>query len=179
MGRQIESLQASLSEAQTNSDRVEKSLSDRLQQATVQLAAAQERERNASEQYRQLSSKTATLESKISSNNKIKSNVEAQLEQNTKHLENLKEELEKNKVLNETVKSTLGKEISELKNETETGRIGLEVTKRDLESEKRKNIGLLEQLKDRDRKLKEVSNDLENSKLFRAKSSSPAFSIAS
>ena len=106
------------------SDRVEKSLSDRLQQATVQLAAAQERERNASEQYRQLSSKTATLESKISSNNKIKSNVEAQLEQNTKHLENLKEELEKNKVLNETVKSTLGKEISELKNETETGRIG-------------------------------------------------------
>ena len=106
------------------SDRVEKSLSDRLQQATVQLAAAQERERNASEQYRQLSSKTATLESKISSNNKIKSNVEAQLEQNTKHLENLKEELEKNKVLNETVKSTLGKEISELKNETETSRIG-------------------------------------------------------
>ena len=106
------------------SDRVEKSLSDRLQQATVQLAAAQERERNASEQYRQLSSKTATLESKISSNNKIKSNVEAQLEQNTRQLENLKEELEKNKVLNETVKSTLGKEISELKNETETGRIG-------------------------------------------------------
>ena len=88
------------------------------------MAAAQERERNASEQYRQLSSKTATLESKISSNNKIKSNVEAQLEQNTKHLENLKEELEKNKVLNETVKSTLGKEISELKNETETSRIG-------------------------------------------------------
>ena len=88
------------------------------------MAAAQERERNASEQYRQLSSKTATLESKISSNNKIKSNVEAQLEQSTKHLENLKEELEKNKVLNETVKSTLGKEISELKNETETGRIG-------------------------------------------------------
>ena len=39
-------------------------------------------------------------------------------------MENLKEELEKNKVLNETVKSTLGKEISELKNETETGRIG-------------------------------------------------------
>merc|ERR550519_779034 len=109
--RQIESLQASLSEAQTNSDRVEKSLGDRLQQATVQLAAAQERERNASEQYRQLSSKTATLEAKISSNNKIKSNVEAQLEQNTKHLEGLKEELEKNKVLNDTVKNTLGKEI--------------------------------------------------------------------
>ena len=45
--------------------------------------------------------------------------------------------------------------------------LGLEVTKQDLESEKRKNIGLLEQLKDRDRKLKEVSNDLENSKIFR------------
>ena len=106
------------------SDRVEKSLSDRLQQATVQLAAAQERERNASEQYRQLSSKTATLEAKISSNNKIKSNVEAQLEQNTKHLESVKEELEKNKVLNETVKTTLGKEITGLKQESESGKIG-------------------------------------------------------
>ena len=45
------------------SDRVEKSLSDRLQQATVQLAAAQEQERKASERserYHQLSSKTAT-----------------------------------------------------------------------------------------------------------------------
>ena len=35
--------------------------------------------------------------------------------------------------------------------------LGLEVTKQDLESEKRKNIGLLEQLKDRDRKLKSKS----------------------
>ena len=90
----------------------------------MQLAAAQERERNASEQYRQLSSKTATLEAKISSNNKIKSNVEAQLEQNTKHLESVKEELEKNKVLNETVKTTLGKEITGLKQENESGKIG-------------------------------------------------------
>ena len=55
--------------------------------------------------------------------------------------------------------------------------LGLEVAKQDLESEKRKNIALMEQLKDRDRRLKELSNDLENTKNFRAKSSSPAFSI--
>merc|ERR1712062_811986 len=78
------------------------------------------------------------------------------------------------KVLNETVKNTLGKEITGLKQESESGKIGLEVAKQDLDSEKRKNIALLEQLKDRDRRLKELSNDLENSKNFRAKSSSPA-----
>ena len=55
----------------------------------------------------------------------------------------------------------------------------MEVTKQDLDSEKRKNIALIDQLKDRDRRLKELSNDLENSKIFRAKSSSPAFSITS
>ena len=52
--RQIESLQASLNETRTNSDRIELSLTDRLQQTTLQLAAAQERERTASDQYRQV-----------------------------------------------------------------------------------------------------------------------------
>ena len=36
----------------------------------------------------------------------------------------MKEELEKNKVLNETVKSTLGKEITGLKQENESGKMG-------------------------------------------------------
>ena len=49
--RQIESLQANLNETQTASERVERSLSERLQQASIQLAAAQERERTAAEQY--------------------------------------------------------------------------------------------------------------------------------
>ncbi len=52
--RQIESLQAGLNEAQAAGERVERSLSERLQQASVQLAAAQERERNAAEQYMQV-----------------------------------------------------------------------------------------------------------------------------
>ena len=52
--RQIESLQASLNETRTNSDRIELSLTERLQQTTLQLAAAQERERTASDQYRQV-----------------------------------------------------------------------------------------------------------------------------
>lgn len=49
-------LQASLNEAQSSSERVERSLSERLQQATIQLAAAQERERTAAEQYMQVGS---------------------------------------------------------------------------------------------------------------------------
>ena len=55
--RQIESLQASLGEAQSAGERVERSLSERLQQATIQLAAAQERERTAAEQYMQVNKK--------------------------------------------------------------------------------------------------------------------------
>ena len=77
--RQIESLQASLSEAQSNSDRAERSLTERLQQSTVQLASAQERERNAAEQYRQLSSKTASLESKVTSYSRTKNDLEQKL----------------------------------------------------------------------------------------------------
>ena len=77
--RQIESYQASLSEAQSNSDRVERSLTERLQQSTVQLASAQERERNAAEQYRQLSSKTASLESKLTSLSRTKNDLEQNL----------------------------------------------------------------------------------------------------
>ena len=52
--RQIESLQASLNETRSNSDRIELSLTERLQQTTLQLVAAQERERTAADQYRQV-----------------------------------------------------------------------------------------------------------------------------
>ncbi len=73
-------LQASLNEAQGASERVERSLSERLQQATIQLAAAQERERTAAEQYMQASSKTASLESKLSSATKERASLASRLE---------------------------------------------------------------------------------------------------
>ena len=177
--RQIESLQSSLSEAQSNSDRVEKSLSDRLQQATVQLAAAQERERNAAEQYRQLSSKTATLEAKISSTTQIKTKLETQLEEQSKQMSLLRDEREKDKVGKESMKNTLGKEINELKQNLEDSKVELKMAKHEHDSEKRKNIALVDQLKDRDRRIRDMSNEVENIKNFRAKSSSPAFSVAS
>ena len=173
--RQIESLQASLSEAQTNSDRVERSLSDRLQQASVQLAAAQERERNAAEQYRQLSSKTATIEAKNVAHHTVKTNLEKQVEKLSIEVSQLKIDLENSQELNGNIKSTLGKEINELKSQLHNEKIGLEATKQDFECEKQKNVALIDQLKDRDKRIKEMSIEVDK----RAKSSSPSFSIAS
>lgn len=63
--RQIESLQASLNDSRSTADKVERSLAERLQQATLQLAATMERERNAAEQYRLASTQAATLETRM------------------------------------------------------------------------------------------------------------------
>ena len=77
------------------------------------------------------------------------------------------------------MKQSLGTEISELKDKLKVFEFDNEKSKEMIENEKAKNVSLLEQLKDRDRRLKELSTDLESAKSYRAKSSSPAFSIAS
>ena len=175
-------MQASLSEAQTNSDRAERSLTERLQQTTVQLASAQERERNAAEQYRQISSKTASLEAKVSTLTRNKTDLEQKLNDLQMQIKFFEENKFKEKNVAETIKQSLGKEITELKDKLKVLEYEHESSKESIENEKAKNVSLVEQLRDRDRRLKELSTELEHLKTFRAKSSSrgsPTFSIAS
>ena len=176
-----ESLQASLSEAQSNSDKAERTLTERLHQCTVQLSSAQERERNASEQYRQLSSKTASLEAKVNALSKAKIDLEQKLETSVTQAKNLEEVQIKEKNVTESVKQAFSKEISELKDNLKLLETDRDHAKEMVENEKAKNLSLLEQLRDRDRRLKEISNEMDSLKNFSSnrKSSSPTFSIAS
>lgn len=159
--RQIESLQASLSEAQLNSDRAERSLSERLQQTSVQLASAQERERNASEQYRVVSGKAASLEAKLASVTKTKLEMEAGLEAQREKSKSLLEASAKETALADQVKKSFSEEVGKLKRQHEVMQGDLEAVKEELVGEKRKNVALVEQLKDRDRRIKEMSGQLE------------------
>ncbi len=92
-----------------------RSLTERLQQASVQLASAQERERNAAEQYRQISSKTAGLESKLTTITKSKSEVDAKLEAANVRIRDLEQGQSKEQTVAEAMKRSLGKEIEDLK----------------------------------------------------------------
>jgi chromosome segregation ATPase len=109
--RQIASLQANLNEAQGASERVERSLSERLQHATIQLAAAQERERNASEQYMTMSGKTAALESKLNNLIKERSAMEATLETESKKRQELEETVAKSNSQGEAMKRSFAEEV--------------------------------------------------------------------
>ena len=70
------------------------------------------------------------------------------------------------------------KEAEDLKRQLEVLKSDNYAFKEETDSEKRKNVALLDQLKDRDRRLKEMSNDLDNMKsspmAYRAKSKSPS-----
>ena len=176
--RQIEALQASLSEIQNNSERAEKSLTDRLNSNSVQLAAAQERERTAAEQYRQISSKGATLEAKLTHLNKINCELETQIKAlKTESVEN-QSQLSQVKSGFELKGMEYAKELEDLKRQLEVLKRDNHAFREETDSEKRKNVALLDQLKDRDRRLKEMSNDLDNMKSspmsYRAKSKSPS-----
>ena len=74
--RQVESLQASLSEAQSNADRAERGLAERLEQTTLQLAFCQERERSTAEQYMQVSVHLAAVESRLENSKRTQMDAE-------------------------------------------------------------------------------------------------------
>ena len=159
--RQIASLQASLNEAQASGERVERSLNERLQQASIQLAAAVERERTASEQYRQASGRTAQLESKVGALAKDKSRLEADLESEAEKRASSDEKLAKAASNLEATKRSCAEEIMDLKRERNMAEASLESERAETTSEKRKNLSLAEQLKERDRRMKEMQTELD------------------
>ncbi len=181
--RQIASLQASLNEAQASGERVERSLNDRLQQTSIQLAAAVERERTAAEQYRQVSGRLAQLESKVTTLQKDKNRLEADLECEAERRSKSDEQAAKATSVLEATKRSFAEEIVDVKRERDFAEASLESEKAETASEKRKNLALAEQLKERDRRIKEIQTDLDLAKAatrgggFSTRGSSPANSI--
>ena len=99
-----------------------------------------------------VSSKTASLESKLNNLTKEKSNLEAKLEAELKKKQELEEAAAKTSSQGEAMKKSFAEEVGELKREKEYLEASFESEKADLASEKRKNIALADQLKDRDRR---------------------------
>ena len=112
---------------------------------------------------------------------KAKIDLEQKLETSVTQAKNLEEVQIKEKNVTESVKQAFSKEISELKDNLKLLEIDRDHSKEMVENEKAKNLSLLEQLRDRDRRLKEISNEMDSLKNFSSnrKSSSPTFSIAS
>jgi chromosome segregation ATPase len=181
--RQIASLQSSLNESQASSERVERSLNERLQQASIQLAAAVERERTAAEQYRQVSSRTAQLESKVTALGKQKSHLEADLECEVEKRTKSEAQASKASCVLDATKRSYGEEIVDLKRERDYAEASLESERAETASEKRKNLSLAEQLKERDRRTKEMQTELDLAKAavrgggFSTRGSSPVNSL--
>ena len=161
--RQIESLQLSLSEAQANADRAERGLGERLQQTTIQLASCQERERATAEQYRQVSARLATMDSRLESSKQSQADAEARSESLSTDVARLEAAIHKENVALKALKNSFSEEVNELKKEKDRLETAFESEKLVSYEEKRKVDELTQQLLEKDKKLKEVSErDLEN-----------------
>ena len=161
--RQIESLQAGLSESQCNADRAERGLGERLQQITLQLASCQERERSTAEQYMQTSARLAGLESRLQSAKRTQMDAEARVESLTAEVSRIEDARLKENTLAKALKKSFVEEIGELKKDKEFAETALEAERMALSEEKRRNKDITEQLSEKDKRLKEVSErDLEN-----------------
>ena len=161
--RQIESLQLSLSEAQANADRAERGLGERLQQTTIQLASCQERERATAEQYRQISARLAGMDSRLENSKRSQAESEGRAEALSNDIAKLEMAIHKEGVAMKALKNSFAEEVAELKKEKESLETAFESEKLVSHEERRKADEFRQQLAEKERKLKEVSDrDLEN-----------------
>ena len=161
--RQIESLQSSLSEVQSNADRAERGLGERLQQTTIQLASCQERERSTAEQYRQISARLASVESKFENSRRIQMEAESRADALSNEVSRLEASTLKGAVTLKALKKSFAEEVADLKREKDLLETALE-SERIMSTEERHRTDELKlQLNEKDKRLKEVSErDLHN-----------------
>ncbi|CAB4065866.1 TMF1 [Lepeophtheirus salmonis] len=162
--RQIESLQTSLRETQSSSDKLEKTLNERLQYMTIQLGAAQERDRSVSEQYMNLSAKYSSLEVKYQELIKIEeyeNNELTDLKQDLKIVEESKKR-ELSSILSKN--SSLSQELSEAIKKCQLHEVVFQNEKIKLETKINHLEGLYQ---DRESKMKEMQQNLDKNNLER------------
>uniref|UniRef100_A0A0K2V582 Putative LOC100868131 [Apis florea] n=1 Tax=Lepeophtheirus salmonis TaxID=72036 RepID=A0A0K2V582_LEPSM len=162
--RQIESLQTSLRETQSSSDKLEQTLNERLQYMTIQLGAAQERDRSVSEQYMNLSAKYSSLEVKYQELIKIEeyeNNELTDLKQRFKIVEESKKR-ELSSILSKN--SSLSQELSEAIKKCQLHEVVFQNEKIKLETKINHLEGLYQ---DRESKMKEMQQNLDKNNLER------------
>jgi len=159
--RQIEMLQSNLRESAKVQEQVEAGLTCRLQQTGSHLAAAQERERAAAQQYQAASARLAAVEARQTQE---ASKVLA-LEEEVERLREEKRVAEEGRKIREkeegAAKTTLVQQVADLEREKQLLEANLEAEQAESEGRRRKGLALVEQLRERDRKLRELQAEAE------------------
>merc|ERR1719369_2276060 len=160
--RQIETLQASLREVTNVQERVEQNMAERLQVATHSLAQAQDRERSLQEQWRGASGKIVGLEGQLAREEEARRMAETKVDEVQEKIKLLEENLIKKEKFHDEEKMILVEENGELKREKEFLSSSLSAEKSESENRRKKSLALMDQLKERDRRVKELQLEMES-----------------
>lgn len=163
--RQIDNLQSTLNIQTSSWERVERNLTDRLNETQKQLGHATEKERAIAEKYADVSSKVASLEAQCSLLRQEKAKLLALFETTNAELQLSKETMAKDTASLATLKHAFREEIASIKRERDMLEHQLEIEKTALEAEKRKTSLLQDQMKEKDHRLAQQSINFEGSQL--------------
>ncbi len=152
--RQIETLQSSLREVTSVQERMEQSLGERLTLAQQSLAHSQERERSLTEKMASLGAREATSSEQVRSERQRRMEAETRLSEAEERLRSAEERRGQER-------QSMGEELTEARREKEFLTASLSTEKTESESRKKKCLALMEQLKERDRRVKELQAELE------------------
>ena len=160
--RQIETLQSSLREVTSVQERVEQSLGERLQLASQSLALAQERERGLGEKVQEMSAKEVASQEQVNQERSRRIQVETKLEELQERMRNIEDKRVREKQEIETERKSVSDEIGELKKDKEYLTASLNTEKTESEGRRKKCLALMDQLKERDRRVKELQQEMEH-----------------
>jgi len=159
--RQVESLQSALKESQANSERVELNLSERLKQTTASLSATQDRERLVAEHYRVAASKLATLESQEQQSVDTRRVFEERLAEADAAADRERAERDKEAANDKLSICKLRDQLKEIRRDREFLSASLESEKAEGETRRKKSLALMDQLKERDRRVRELQAEMD------------------
>ena len=135
---------------------MEASLSSRLQQATSHLAAAQERERGAAEQQRAAAARLAAVEARQEQETAASATLRAQVERLEGERRAAVEACEELEAAAAGAREGAALQAAEWERERALLQASLEEERVESEGRRRKGLALVEQLRERDRRLREV-----------------------
>ncbi len=108
-----------------------------------------------------MSSKVASLESKVASFSKEKASLLARMERETARRQSIEDSSARAAAGANAAHSALSTEVATLRREKEFADTALENERAELSAERRKNISLADQLKNRDRRMREIQTELD------------------
>ncbi|XP_051967853.1 TATA element modulatory factor-like isoform X2 [Xyrauchen texanus] len=150
--RQIENLHATLGAQTTSWEKLEKNISDRLDDAQAQLAVSVEKERSATEELLAIRVQIASLQSQTSLLRQEKGRLQGQLDAEKMRREKLEDDFSREHVELENLKGEHTRVLEEAKREKLLLTNQLEMEKMKVEQEKKKCYLAQEALKEKERK---------------------------